>query len=153
MAQYKLVPITPPDIKNYRPGHTEGDTDFHGHGPYVHIVTEVQRKGNLLVLATSAFFQETESDWTTFEDAFSYTFYDVHNQHPGWRIKSIHGYLYQSFESILTGYGTHVHEFGIGGLVRSLRLNGDSDGGAFGGDDNPAIQALTFNEIEVKLVK
>lgn len=153
MTHHKLVPVTPPDITDYRPGHTDGDTDFDGHGPYVHIVTEVQRKGNLLVLATSAFFQETESDWTTFEGTISNTFYDVHQEHPGWRIQSIVGHYYQSFENVLTGYGTHSFQFGTSGFVRNLKLNGDENGGAFGGDDNPGIIALTFNEITVKLVR
>ena len=52
-----IVPIKPPVITNFRPGHTEGDSDFDGHGPFVHIVTQVQRNGSILVLNTSAFFQ------------------------------------------------------------------------------------------------
>ena len=148
-----IVPITPPDIDNFRPAHTEGDTDFDGNGPFVHIVVEVQRKANLLVLATSAFFQETKSDWTTFEGTQTQAFYDVHVEHPGWRIQSIVGMEHQSFQNVLMGYGQQTFTFGIAGLVNTLVLRGDSDGGAFGGDDHPGIVSMSFNEIQVRLVR
>ncbi len=62
----KIISVAVPDINDFVPGHTEGDTDFDGNGPSVYISADVKRKGSQLVLAIYAIFQETESDWTTF---------------------------------------------------------------------------------------
>jgi hypothetical protein len=150
----KIVSVAVPDINNFEPGHTDGDTDFDGNGPLVSITADVKRKGSLLILDVYAFFQETKSDWTTFEGNFQQTFYDVSLQHPGWRIQSIQGKMHQTYETVLTGYGQHtISPFGTSDFVKSMVLVGDSDGGAFGGDDKPRIVSLAFNEIELRLVK
>ena len=148
-----IVRIRPPVVTGFRPGHTEGDSDFAGHGPFVHIVTQVQRNGNVLVLNTSAFFQESESDWTTFEGTISQSFYDARVEHPGWRIQSIVGETYQSIQMVLGGYGRHSFHYGNLGLVNSMVLRGDSNSGVFGGVDRPEIISMQFNELQVELVR
>lgn len=150
----KIVSVAVPDINDFVPGHTEGDTDFDGNGPSVYISADVKRKANQLVLDVYAIFQETESDWTTFEGSFEQIFYDVNIQHPGWRIQSIQGNFHQVYETVLTGYGEHtVSPFGTSEFVKKMVLVGDSNGGTFGGDDKPRIVKLGFNKIELKLVK
>ena len=148
-----IVPIKPPAITNFRPGHTEGDSDFDGHGPFVHIVTQVQRNGSILVLTTSAFFQESESDWTTFEGSISQSFYDARVEHPGWRIQSIACATHQSIQMVLGGYGRHSFHYGTTGFIHSMVLRGDSDSGVFGGHDRPEIISMQFNELQVELVR
>jgi hypothetical protein len=148
-----IVPIRPPVVTGFRPGHTEGDSDFSGHGPFVHIVTHVQRNGNVLVLNTSAFFQESESDWTTFEGSISQSFYDARVEHPGWRIQSIGGDVHQSIQLVLGGFGRHSFHYGTTGLVNSMVLRGDSDSGVYGGHDRPEIISMQFNELQVELVR
>ena len=150
----KVVSVAVPDVNNFVPGHTEGDTDFDGNGPSVYISADVKRKANQLVLAVYAIFQETKSDWTTFEGHFEQTFYDVHLQHPGWRILSIQGNFHQVYQTVLTGTGQHtISPFGTSDFVNNMVLVGDSDGGAFGGDDKPRIVTLGFNKIELKLIR
>jgi hypothetical protein len=152
--QTKIISVAVPDINNFAPGHTEGDTDFDGNGPSVYVSADVKRKGSQLVLAVYAIFQETESDWTTFEGSLEQTFYDVNLQHPGWRIQSLQGNFHQVYQSVLTGYGQHtISAFGTSDFVSNMVLVGDSDGGTFGGDDKPKIVKLGFNKIELKLVK
>ena len=149
----KLVTIRPPVVAGFRPGHTEGDSDFDGHGPFVHIVTQVQRNGSILVLTTSAFFQESESDWTTFEGSITQSFYDARVEHPGWRIQSIAGATHQSIQMVLGGYGRHSFHYGTTGFIHSMVLRGDSDSGVFGGHDRPEIISMQFNELQVELVR
>ena len=148
-----VVRVRPPVVSGFRPGHTEGDSDFAGHGPFVHIVTQVQRNGNILVLNTSAFFQESESDWTTFEGSMSQSFYDARVEHPGWRVQSIVGDTYQSIQMVLGGFGRHSFHYGTSGLVNSMVLRGDSNSGVFGGVDRPEIISMQFNELQVELVR
>src|SRR4030095_9935240 len=57
----KVISVAVPDVNNFVPGHTEGDTDFDGNGPSVYISADVKRKANQLVLAVYAIFQETKS--------------------------------------------------------------------------------------------
>ena len=148
-----IVAIQPPAIGNFRPGHTEGDLDFGCNGLFVHVVTQVQRNGNVLVLNTSAFFQESESDWTTFEGSISQPFYDARVEQPGWRIQSITGETHQSIQIMVGHYGRHSFEYGASSLIRSMVLRGDSDSGVFGGHDRPEIISMQFNELQVELVR
>jgi hypothetical protein len=126
----------------------------HGRDSRLDISADVKRKANHLVLAIYAIFQETKSDWTTFEGSFEETFYDVNLQHPGWRILSIQGNFHQVYQTVLNGTGQHtISPFGTSEFVNNLVLVGDSDGGTFGGDDKPRIVKLGFNKIELKLIK
>jgi hypothetical protein len=150
----KIISVAVPDINNFTPGHTEGDTDFDGNGPSVYVSADVKRKGSQLVLAVYAIFQETKSDWTTFEGHFEETFYDVSIQHPGWRILSIQGNFHQVYQSVLAGYGPQtISSFGTSDFVNNMVLVGDTDGGPFGADDKPRVVKLGFNKIELKLIK
>jgi hypothetical protein len=148
-----VVPITPPAVGNFRPGHTEGDLDFGSNGLFVHVVTQVQRNGNVLVLNISAYFQECESDWTTFEGSISQPFYDARVEQPGWRIQSITGETHQSIQIMVGNFGRHSFEYGSSSLIRSMVLRGDSDSGVFGGHKRPEVVAVAFNELQVELVR
>ena len=148
-----IVTVQPPPVVGFRPGHTDGDADFDGHGPFVHLVAQVRRSGGLLLLDTSAFFQETAADWTTFEGTLSEPFLDVDRAWPGWRIQAVRGPAYQDVQLRLAGYGHHHFHYGEDGFVRSLVLRGDSDGGVFGGRDRPEIVAMHFNPLRLELVR
>jgi hypothetical protein len=148
-----IVPIKPPAVSNFRPGHTEGDLDFAGHGLFVHIVAQVQRNGNVLVLNTSAFFQESGSDWTTFEGSISQPFYDARVEQPGWHIQSIAGETHQSIQIVVGGHGRHSFDYSKSSLIQSMVLRGDSDSGVFGGHKRPEIISMLFNELQVELVR
>jgi hypothetical protein len=147
------VPIKPPAVSNFRPGHTDGDFDFAGHGLFIHIVAHVRRNGNILVLNTSAFFQESESDWTTFEGSISQPFYDARLEQPGWRIQAIAGETHQDIQIAVGDYGTHSFHYGTSSLIQSMVLRGNSDSGVFGGHGRPEVVSMLFNELQVELVR
>ena len=64
------VTIQPGGLTVYGDQHTRGDTDFDGHGPDMwlnvapYVANEYQIGLNIYVK-----FMETQSDWTTFEEA------------------------------------------------------------------------------------
>lgn len=152
--QTKIVSVAVPDINNFVLSHTEGDTDFDGNGPSVYVSAQVKRQGNLLSLSVYAIFQETKPDWTTFEGSLEQAFYNVGVEHPGWHILSIQGHFHQVYQGELSGYGQHtISPFGTSDFVNNMVLVGDSDGGVFGGDDQPRIVKLGFNRIELKLMR
>jgi len=113
-GQTRIVTVSVPDITNFILGHTGGDTDF-GHGPTVHVSVEVQRHTNRLVLAVSAFFQEIEPYWTTFEGTQNQSFYDITVEHPGWLILALQGGFHQVFQTTLMGFGQHAQQLGSDG--------------------------------------
>lgn len=70
-----FVRIQFPRTVTYHPPHTDGDRDFHGHGPRVNVevyVTYTRRQVNFEI---SMHARETKSDWTTYAGRHSQVMY------------------------------------------------------------------------------
>jgi hypothetical protein len=130
--------------------HTNGDGDFDGHGPNMwlnvslYVPNEYELGLNVFVR-----FEETQSDWTTWQGSFSGIVYDVRAEGNKWKIESV---VTPPFNDVkqLNGWGNHHFDYGIGGIVNSIDAIGDSDGGIFGGDDHPGV-TLNFNNIVINV--
>jgi hypothetical protein len=138
--------------------HQSGDTDFDGNGPRVTINTSIIRRGPKLFIQCHAKWQETKPDNTTFVgDSGQIEFFNVGQRFPRWHIASVNGNETFDFtdadptvDEVLSGYGTHMIIPPGAAIVGRYEVQGDSDGGAFGGDDHPFTTVL-FKPVEVKI--
>jgi subtilisin family serine protease len=127
----------------------EGDSDFDGNGPRVGITTSVRAQGSILTVSVNALFEETESDFTTYSRSFTQDI-DLSSQLPtGFVIDRIVSDLENQFIYTDTDHDLNNFDFGPDELVSRYEIQGDSDGGWFGGDDNPFVRVL-FNPIRVQ---
>jgi hypothetical protein len=94
-------------------------------------------------------FRETKPDNTTFAGHSEQTILDVEQQFPGYELVSIDTNL---FDQITGKDSSHDDEIiqRPGTFVREYIVRGDSDGGAFGGSDQPSV-TVAFNSINLTL--
>jgi hypothetical protein len=129
----KNIAIQPGGFVVLADQHTRGDTDFDGHGPMMYLNTSLYVANEFqLGLTVSVRFIETQSDWTTFQGAFTGIIYDIRNLGGSNKILDVVTPPFATANQ-LNGYGIHHLDFGAGGLVASVDAVGDSDGGVFGG--------------------
>lgn len=149
-ATQPVVTLMLPNIVQFRPRHTGGDKDFDGNGPRITITTNIGAISDGRTLQASVFslFQETKSDWTTFTGTTTSSV-DIEELYPGWRIDTI---LSSTFDHPLPFVDTdHDLDIVLGNsLVQNYEIQGDKDGGIFGGDDDPFVSIL-FNPVQVRL--
>lgn len=145
----RRIAIQPSPILFYPP-HTGGDTEFDGNGPDIDIETRLERAGSVLNITLRATFRETKSDWTTFSGQMTQRVFDVNTEHPGWDIQSVHSEFIDTLN--VTDFDHSVNSYPRQGLVSLYKVQGDDDGGIFGGDDKPWVQVF-FNPIELTLVR
>jgi hypothetical protein len=127
----------------------DGDSDFDGNGPAVNITTSVRAQGSILTVSVNALFEETEDDFTTYSRSFTQDI-DLSSQLPtGFVIDRIVSDLENRFAYTDTDHDLDGFDFGPDELVSRYEIQGDSDGGFFGGDDNPFVRVL-FNPIRVQ---
>ncbi|NEP12527.1 MAG: hypothetical protein F6K14_20425 [Symploca sp. SIO2C1] len=145
----RRIAIQPSPIV-FNPPHTEGDTDFDGNGPNINIETRLERAGSVLNITLRATFRETKSDWTTFAGQITQRVFDVETEHPGWDIQSVHSQFVDTLN--VTDFDHNINSYPRQGLVSLYEIQGDTDGGVFGGDDQPWVQVF-FNPFELTLVR
>lgn len=146
----KNVAIQTPILQILANQHTAGDGDFDGHGPMMYLNAALQVLNEYQIgLYCHVRFEETESDWTTWQGSFNGVVYDIRTQGAPGKIVSVVTPPFSSAEQ-LNGYGTHHRDFGMGGLVQSYDAVGDSNGGWGGGDDTPQV-TITFNNVVLEL--
>ena len=130
--------------------HTNGDGDFDGHGPMMYLNVALYVANEYQIgMNCSVRFEETTSDWTTWQGAFNGIVADIRTQGDQVKITGIATPAFTNTQQ-LNGYGTHHFDFGIGGIVNSIDAIGDSDGGFGGADDKPQV-TLNFNSILVNV--
>ena len=131
---------------------TRGDSDFDGNGPAVSITTSVRAQGSILTVSVNALFEETESNFTTYSRRFTQDI-DLSSQLPtGFVIDRIVSDLETRFGYTDTDYDVNGFSFEPDELVSRYEIQGDSDGGTFGANDNPFVRVL-FNPIRVQKVQ
>lgn len=149
MSQINIT-IQPNTLTVYGDQHTRGDTDFDGHGPNMwlnvtpYVANEFQIGMHIYVK-----FMETESDWTTFEGTFNGIVYDVRTMGGTQKLLNVVSPAMAIHET-LNDYGIHHFDFGAGGIVGSIDAVGDSNGGPFGGTDQPQV-IVNFNPLIVNI--
>jgi hypothetical protein len=92
-------------------------------------------------------FEETQSDYTTWQGSFTGIVFDVRSQNLQFKLQDIATPPFNDTKT-LNGYGIHHFDYGMGGLIQSIDAIGDSDGGIFGGDDHPQVN-IVFNNVVV----
>jgi hypothetical protein len=143
------VTINPIVVNLGQGDRTRGDSDFFGHGPRVNITTSVRAQGSILTVSVNALFEETESDFTTYSRSFTQDI-DLSSQLPtGFVIDRIVSDLETRFSYTDTDHDVNSFNFGSDELVSRYEIQGDSNGGFFGGDDNPFVR-VRFNPIRVQ---
>ncbi len=144
----RRIAIQPSPIL-FNPPHTGGDTEFDGNGPEIDVETRLERAGSVLNITLRATFRETKADWTTFSGQITQRIFDVDAEHPGWDIQSIHSEFVDTLN--VTDFDHDINSYPRQGLVSLYKIQGDTDGGLFGGDDKPWVQVF-FNPIELTLI-
>ena len=158
-----------------------GDTDFDGNGPQLVAIPEVSitpDRRAIEVTFADITFKETKGDGTTFSaryvTALSYDLDDL------FRDQGIQGYIFAELDNDGRREGendkissnsdeyvfpqqqrpgqrtyednNHDVDYLPGGdLISQYAVVGDTDGGLFGGPDQPILQVLAFNPIDVFL--
>ncbi|NJL78684.1 MAG: hypothetical protein HC836_08330 [Richelia sp. RM2_1_2] len=144
-----IRPFQAPTI-SYAPIHTgKGDTDFDGNGPYYSIKTSLEKRGQLVVVILDVHFQETKPDTTTFAGRYEQIVLDVDQQFPGYKLVSIDTNLFDQITGKDSGHDDEIIPR-PSTFVREYVVRGDSDGGAFGGSDQPNV-TVAFNSINLSL--
>jgi hypothetical protein len=116
----------------FKPGHTRGDKDFKGHGPYVRleasIACDLPVLGGCggLMAHVYMFAEETESDWTTASGTSEWE--NVYRTPPGYRIIDILTPVFCADSYTDTSHSEDVICPGNGSLVACFRCMGDTDG-------------------------
>ena len=148
IQQVQIGLLVSPNV--FRPSHTRGDKDFDGNGPNTIITTNLgaTSDGRTLQASVSSFFEETKSDWTTFTGRTTSSV-DIGGLYPGWRIDSILSSTSDELRFVDTDHSLDIFG-GSTPLVQRYEIQGDKDGGIFGGDDDPFV-TLLFNPVQVRL--
>lgn len=143
------IAIQPSTILIQASQRTNGDGEFNGNGPIMYLTATLFRPTQYHVsLSAFARFQETRSDYTTYQGSFLAQVFDIRNQFNGQVITNILTPPFNTAQT-LNGYGIHHFDFGDVSLVRSIDAIGDEYGGIFGGDDHPQV-TLLFNNIVIE---
>jgi hypothetical protein len=145
--------IMPPALVSIPQRHTHGDTDFDGNGPLfkIWVGLEITRE-SVLHAFWATHFIETKDNHTTFESTGSVALYDISNDFPGYKLTRVISPSSFNYEGVDTDHNVNTYNIGSGShsLVKSIEVMGDSDGGVFGGRDNPWV-TVNFNPIRVEI--
>ncbi len=149
MSQQQIA-IQPGTMLIQATNHTNGDGDFDGHGPMMYLTASLY-VANEYQLGLNVFvrFEETQSDWTTWQGSYTGIVFDVRGQGGNYKILSVATPPFNDARQ-LNGYGMHHVDYGVGGIIQSVDAVGDSDGGVFGGDDHPQVN-IVFNNITIEV--
>lgn len=132
----------------FKPGRTQGDGEFFGHGPQVNVTAQLYAVGQKLFLKHNATFQETSgkgSDNTRFEGSETREVYDVASRHPGQQLISIRTPVFDQFQYVDTDISVDEFPRGPDGLINRLEIQGDRTG-----VDDPWIYII-FNPAVLEL--
>jgi hypothetical protein len=135
---------------SYAPPHTGvGDTEFDGNGPYYSITTRLEKRGQLVVAILDVSFRETKPDTSTFAGRYEQIVLDVDQQFPGYQLVSVDTNLFDQITGTDRGHNDEIIAR-PGTFVREYVVRGDSDGGAFGGNDEPRV-TVAFSSVNLSL--
>ncbi|MBD2481395.1 S8 family serine peptidase [Planktothrix sp. FACHB-1365] len=152
------VPLS--DIIEFRPPHIGGDTDtdFDGNGPGLNFETSVKFNPYTIWTELETQFRETRSDWTTFSNMGSPQQSIVLNaaeRFPGWEIISVAGpdgvRLFDELSVVEPNNDHDVDTYEGDDIVERYEVQGDIDGGAFGGSDDPWVSVFFNDPLTVTL--
>ncbi|MGQ9871810.1 hypothetical protein [Leptodesmis sp.] len=143
------IPITIPNI-TFIPPHIRGDLEFSGNGPCIKIESRVVIQNNTLQIIGNALFEETRSDFTTFDGSFSSDPIDISGLLQGFIVNSLVASA-DTFETVDVGlWETQTILRGSNALVGRYEIQGDTRQRAGGGSDEPSV-SVTFNPVRVRL--
>ncbi|NES40383.1 DUF4114 domain-containing protein [Moorena sp. SIO2C4] len=141
--QIPSITVTPPN--------TRGDREFKGNGPRIRIQSQAVERGTTLQATGNVIFEETKSDFTTFDGFFSSSI-DISSMYPGFVIDSIiRGGGLDTLET--TDVDLHdrqvIYQDGDD-LVARYEIQGDTRQKLRRGSDEPFV-SISFNPVRLRL--
>lgn len=128
---------------------TKSDRDFDGNGPLVNVNTRLSATDSTVTASVNTRFAETRDNWTTFSGTTTSSA-SIASRYPGWKIQSIASPTTDSFRYEDNDYAVNTFVRPLSSPVRQYQIQGDQDGGLFGGPDNPWT-SVSFKPVQVRL--